>query len=799
MEAYCLKCRQKREISQPIAEFTKTGTPITKGVCTVCGSKLSLMGNTSAHAGLEKPIIEKTVTSPKTQVDKKNSRAGVKTVKKTGSNVRITRTKTGSPTTVISDQKLVIVESPAKARTVGRFLGKGYAVRASIGHVRDLKKSTLSVDVEHNFEPEYRVPNEKRQLVKELTELAKNSKQVYLATDPDREGEAIAWHLLEAASIDSNRVERVVFHEITQPAIREAFQNPRSIDMNLVDAQQARRVLDRLVGYKLSPLLWAKVQGHLSAGRVQSVAVRLVVDREREIENFTPKEYWTVSVELQPEKIKGTFFSRLTKVNGQDPELSTESQVQTHLLNLKKASFVIRSIKKGIRRRKPSAPFTTSTLQQEASKRLGFTANRTMALAQQLYEGIDIDHEGSTGLITYMRTDSTNISEIAQKDAREFIQNRFGAAYAPKTPPQYRAKAKGAQEAHEAVRPTDIRRTPESMKEYLGRDQQRLYQLIWQRFLSSQMEDAVYDTMTIDVDADFVNNYLFRSSGSKLQFQGFLAVYEESQDEDVKADEMENTIFPDGLFEGQKQKCIRMIPEQHFTQPPARFTEATLVKALEENGIGRPSTYASILSTIQGRGYVVREAKRLYPTEIGNVVNDLLVRSFPSVVDVGFTSFLEGDLDKVAEGEKNWQSVVGEFYDTFEPALDLAMKDLPKTRPEPEKLGRACPNCGRDLVIRQGRFGKFVSCSGFPSCRYTEPILQSMGISCPDCGKDLIVKRSKTGRTFYGCSAYPECQFTSWKKPVKTKCPNCGGLMVVANKTKIQCIKCHTEAENNEE
>ncbi len=524
-----------------------------------------------------------------------------------------------------------------------------------------------------------------------------------------------------------------------------------------------------------------------------------MVDREREIENFNPQEYWTVTVELQPEKVKGTFFSRLAKVNGQDPELSTEGQVQTHLTNLEKASFVIQSIKKGIRRRKPSAPFTTSTLQQEASKRLGFTANRTMALAQQLYEGIDIRNEGSTGLITYMRTDSTNISEIAQKDAREFIQNRFGTAYAPKTSPQYRTRVKGAQEAHEAVRPTDIKRSPESVKEYLGRDQLRLYQLIWQRFLASQMEDAVYDTMTIDIEAESVNNYLFRSSGSKLQFQGFLAVYEESQDEDVKADEMENTIFPDGLFEGQKQKCIRMIPEQHFTQPPARFTEATLVKALEDNGIGRPSTYASILSTIQGRGYIVREAKRLYPTDIGNVVNDLLVKNFPSVVDVGFTSFLEGDLDKVAEGGKHWQAVVGEFYDTFEPALNLAMKDLPKTRPEPEKLGRSCPNCGRDLVIRQGKICKFISCSGFPSCRYTEPILQSLGIACPECGKDLIVKRSKNGRTFYGCSAYPECQFTSWKKPVKTKCPNCGGLMVVVSKTKIQCIKCHTEAENNEE
>ncbi len=822
MEAYCLKCKDKREIQNPVASFTQNGAPITKGVCGVCGTKLSRMGNTEAHAGLEKPVVEKTAAD-RSAAEKKSKntngriKTGVKSAKKTaakGTAGRNGTAKTSAKTAAKngrktaggdngagkgSGQELVIVESPAKARTVGRFLGKKYAVRASVGHVRDLKKSTLSVNVENDFEPEYRVPNEKRPLVKELTAMAKNAKRVYLATDPDREGEAIAWHLLESAQIDPERVERVVFHEITEPAIASAFQHPREIDMNLVDAQQARRVLDRLVGYKLSPLLWAKVQGHLSAGRVQSVAVRLIVEREREIENFEPREYWTVTVELQPENVKGTFFSRLVKVDGQDPELSTEADVQAHLGNLEKAAYVIRNIKTGLRRRRPAAPFTTSTLQQEASKRLGFTAKRTMAIAQQLYEGIDLGADGSTGLITYMRTDSTNIAEGAQQEAREYIRGRYGEPYLPKTAPQYRTRSKGAQEAHEAIRPTGIRRTPEGVKEFLGRDQLKLYQLIWQRFLASQMEEAVYDTMTIEVEANEQALYLFRSSGSKLRFQGFLAVYEESMDEDAKTDDMENTIFPDGLFEGQRQTCVQLLPEQHFTQPPARYTEATLVKTLEEYGIGRPSTYASILSTIQTRGYVVREAKRLYPTEIGMIVNDLLVKSFPSVVDVGFTSFLEDDLDKVAEGDKNWRSVVKEFYDTFEPALEIAQKDLPTTKPEPEKAGRACPLCGKDLLIRNGRFGKFISCSGFPACRYTEPILQTLGIPCPECGKDLVVRRSKNGRTFYGCSAYPECQFTSWKKPVKMPCPNCGGLMVRLNKSKVQCIRCQTEAENPEE
>ncbi len=785
MEAYCLKCKTKREIENPVATFTVNGAPITKGTCRECSGKLSLMGNTPAHAGLEKPEVKpaaKKAAPAKSSSAKKKAKPSVKR-----------KTKTSA-----SGKKLVIVESPAKARTVGSFLGKDYVVKASIGHVRDLKKSTLSVDVEHDFEPEYRVPNEKRALVKELTALSNDAREIYLATDPDREGEAIAWHLLESAQIDPKKTERVVFHEITKPAISEAFANPREINMDLVDAQQARRILDRLVGYNLSPLLWNKVQRRLSAGRVQSVAVKLVVDREREIDAFIPKEYWTITVELQPEGIKGTFLSRLAKIDGKDPVLNNEGQVNQHLLSLKDARYSISDIRNKERRRKPSAPFTTSTLQQEASKQLGMSANRTMALAQQLYEGIDLGESGSTGLITYMRTDSTNVSEIAQQEARKFIKERYGSGFMPKKAPVYKTRSQRAQEAHEAIRPTSAMRTPEQLKSYLGRDQLRLYQLIWRRFIASQMEDALYDTIAIDVIAKDGQDYLFRSSGSKLKFQGFLAVYEESLDEDLVVDEMENTKFPEGLTVGQKQKCIRTIPEQHFTQPPARFTEATLVKALEENGIGRPSTYASILSTIQARGYVVRESKRLFPTETGMLVNDLLVKSFPNVVNVGFTSQMEGELDEVASGEKQWRKVIGEFYSEFQPALDQAVKELPKTKPALEKVGRACPECGMDLVYRNGRYGRFISCSGFPKCRYTEQIIVKLGVPCPECGKDLVERRSKTGRVFYGCTGYPECQFTSWKKPIAQKCPKCKGMLVEINRDKVQCQSCKTEFEKSE-
>ncbi len=688
--------------------------------------------------------------------------------------------------------KLVIVESPAKARTVGRFLGKGYTVKASVGHVRDLLRSELSVDVENNFLPKYRVPNEKRPIVKELKGLVKTASEIFLATDPDREGEAIAWHLLEAAEIDPALTKRVVFHEITQPAIEEAFAHPRSINMDLVNAQQGRRVLDRLVGYSLSPLLWEKVRSRLSAGRVQSVALRLIVEREREIEDFVAVEYWTIGAEFKPDSIRQTFVAKLVKINDQDPALAQKADAEAILPDLEKAAYKISRIKRGERKRKPSAPFITSSLQQEASRRLGFTTRKTMAVAQQLYEGLEVGNGGATGLITYMRTDSTNVSPIAQKETREFIQKTYGADYVPPTPPQYRTRAVGAQEAHEAIRPTSVLRLPEKVKSFLSSDQFKLYQVIWQRFVASQMESAVLDTVTVEVNGKGKNDYLFRASGSTVRFAGFLVVFEDARDEDFKGEDEDNVRIPAGLEENQKQSLVRLIPEQHFTQPPPRFTEASLIAVLEENGIGRPSTYAPILSTIQERGYVVREAKRLSPTQTGFTVNDLLVRHFSDIVNVNFTAQMESELDDVASGGRKWADVVGEFYQSFEPELKRAQLEIPVSKPELEKVGRACPLCGNELVYRYGRFGKFISCSTFPTCRHTEPFLQKIGVICPEDGGDLVERKTRKGRVFYGCANYPTCGFTSWKKPIAKPCPTCGGTLVIQNKREAQCLKCES-------
>jgi DNA topoisomerase-1 len=533
------------------------------------------------------------------------------------------------------DGKLVIVESPAKAKTVGRYLGKGYTVRASVGHVRDLLKSQLSVDVENNFVPKYRVPNEKKDVVKELKKLAQKAEDVYLATDPDREGEAISWHLMEAAQIDPERAKRVVFHEITESAVKDAFSHPRQINMDLVDAQQARRVLDRLVGYGISPILWEKVRGRLSAGRVQSVALRLIVEREREIEAFVPVEYWSIHAELQPEGIKSTFIAKLAKVDEKDPELPNEETVKPILVDMETAAYVVTKVKRGERRRKPLAPFTTSTLQQEASRKLGFTAKRTMALAQGLYEGQDVGNGGATGLITYMRTDSTNVSSGAQNEARGYIKNKYGADFVPAEAPLYRTRSANAQEARSDS--SDLgNREPEHVKQYLEPAMYKLYRLIWQRFVASQMEAAVYDTLQVEITGKTnEHEYLLRASGSTVKFAGFLVVYEEARNEDVKSDEdEENVRIPAGVVDGQKQELIRLIPEQHFTQPPPRYSEASLVQALEEQGIGRPSTYAPTLSTIQQRGYAVREEKRLVPTDIGIQVNDLVMQYFPDIVDL---------------------------------------------------------------------------------------------------------------------------------------------------------------------
>ena len=750
MEAYCVKCREKREMNEPQAEFNANGTPVTRGVCPVCGTGMYRMGRTPQHEGLVAP--EKV---------SRNKRSG----------------------------KLVIVESPAKAKTVGRFLGKGYTVRASVGHVRDLLRSELSVDVEHGFQPKYRVPNEKRAVVKELKGLAQKAEEIYLATDPDREGEAIAWHLLEAAAIDPKLTRRVVFHEITESAIADAFSHPRDIDMALVDAQQARRVLDRLVGYSISPILWEKVRSRLSAGRVQSVALRLIVEREREIAAFIPVEYWSITAELKPQGGKTSYMAKLIRMDEKEPELANGETVAAIVSDMETASYQISKIKKGERRRKAQPPFITSTLQQEASSRLGFTARRTMMIAQQLYEGLEVGEGGSTGLITYMRTDSTNVADVAQSDARQLIIDSYGKEYLPDTAPKYKTKAAGAQEAHEAIRPTSVFRLPENVKPFLTPEQFKLYQLIWKRFIASQMEAAIFDTLTVEVEGKSAAHlYMLRASGSVMRFAGFLAVYEDSKDEDKKPEE-EYVKIPSGLEENQMQNLIKLLPEQHFTQPPPRFTEASLVAVLEEYGIGRPSTYAPILSTIVERGYVTREARRLTPTETGVLVNDLVVEYFPDVVDVGFTANMESDLDEVADGKREWAGVISEFYTSFEPALKRAQAEMPENKTL-ETIGRACPDCGKDLVIRYGRYGKFISCSGFPACRHTEAWLEKIGVTCPEDGGDLVMRKTRKGRIFYACSNYPNCNFTSWKKPVPTPCPKCGGLLVIANKTEVQCIKC---------
>ncbi|MEJ5223729.1 MAG: type I DNA topoisomerase [Anaerolineales bacterium] len=748
-----MKCKQKREMLDPQPDFNKSGAPVTRGKCPVCGTGMFRTGRSEAHEGLTAPSREE---------------------KRSG--------------------KLVIVESPAKARTVGRFLGRGYTVKASVGHVRDLLRSQLSVDVEHQFTPKYRVPKEKKDVVKELKQLVKSHEEIYLATDPDREGEAISWHLMEAAQIDPKRARRVTFHEITEPAIAEAFGHPRDIDMNLVNAQQARRVLDRLVGYSISPILWEKVRGRLSAGRVQSVALRLIVEREREIDAFVPQEYWTIQAELKPEggKARSNYLTKLARIDDQDVELTSEAQVRPLLVDMETAAYTVTRIKRGERRRKPAAPFITSTLQQEASRRLGFTTKRTMALAQGLYEGVDVGEGGSTGLITYMRTDSTNISEMARDEARRYVAQRYGNDFLPSTPPEYKTRAANAQEAHEAIRPTSVLRDPDKVKPYLEPAQFKLYQLIWQRFVASQMESAVYDTLSVEVTGQTsAHTYLFRAAGSSVKFPGFLIVYEEARDEDARPDDDEmGARIPAELAEGQRQELLRLMPEQHFTQPPPRYSEATLVQALESHGIGRPSTYAPIISTIQERGYVVRQDKRLEPTETGILVNDLMTQYFPEIVDLNFTARMEDDLDKVAAGNADWVSVMDAFYRPFEQKVKIAQAEMPVTKTGPEPIGRDCPDCGHPLVIRYGRYGKFISCSNFPDCRHTEPWLEKIGVTCPKDGGDLVERKTRKGRLFYGCANYPNCDFTSWKRPLPAPCPNCKGLLVIANKREAQCLDC---------
>jgi len=711
-------------------------------------------------------------------------------------------------------KRLVIVESPAKARTVGKFLGSGYTVRASIGHIRDLPSNRMGVDIENDFTPRYVIPEKKKEVVKGLRADAKAADEIYLATDPDREGEAISWHLQTALgnSIKGKPVHRAVFHEITRDAIDEAFRHVRRIDERLVNAQQARRILDRLVGYTLSPLLRKKMSKNgLSAGRVQSVAVRLIVEREREIAAFVPVEYWSVEVELskQAQALKAakgkppkSFRASLVQVRGEKFECSTGAEANRLKTALQAAAYVVLDVRRREQQRNPSPPFTTSTMQQEASRKLSFTAKRTMAVAQQLYEGLPVGEEGSVGLITYMRTDSTNVAEVAQKEALAYIGEKFGPAYVPPTPRVYKTRSKGAQEAHEAIRPTSVSREPAKIKDYLTPEQFKLYDLIWKRFVASQMAAAIMDVTSVDIAAGAPGalrstppEFLLRATGSVVKFPGFMAVYVESKDEPGEEDEAGKHTLPP-LDVNENLDLLGVYPEQHFTQPPPRYTEATLVKALEEQGIGRPSTYAPILSTIQERGYVERiEGRRLIPTEIGYIVNDLLVAYFPEVVDVGFTAQMEEELDQIATGDKEWVPVLRDFFEPFSKTLAIADEKMPPTLIPVEETDQVCEKCGSKMVIKRGRFGKFLACSAFPKCRNARSIVVGTGVACPECKQgELVEKRSRRKRIFYSCSRYPDCKYAVWNKPVPTPCPACGGLMTESNKKgeagRLVCTAC---------
>ncbi len=702
--------------------------------------------------------------------------------------------------TSVDGKALVIVESPAKARTISRFLGSGFAVKASMGHVRDLPKSKLGVDVAQDFQPTYTILKEKLPVIQELRQSVQHARELILATDPDREGEAIAWHLIEATGAHDKPIRRIVFHEITEEAIREALAHPRGIDMRLVNAQQARRVLDRLVGYEISPLLWRKVKSGLSAGRVQSVALRLIVEREREIQAFIPQEYWTIEVDLSPQ-VNGqhepqSFTAVLTRVRGEKPELPNEEVARAVALELERAHYWVVSVKERQKQRRPAPPFITSTLQQEAGRKLRFPVSLTMQLAQQLYEGVELGPEGSVGLITYMRTDSVQVAASAQQRAREVIAARWGADFLPVQPPVYAKKAKGAQEAHEAIRPTDPARDPESVRPYLTPRQYQLYRLIWERFIASQMANAIYDTVTVEIGAGPELGatdapYLLRATGSVIRFPGFLAVYREGRD-DEESDELDQRPLPP-LREGEILRLLTVRPQQHFTQPPPRYSEATLVKTLEELGIGRPSTYAPTIETLKQRRYVSVEDRKLVPTELGMLVTDLLVQYFPDVVDTGFTSRLEEELDEIATGEREWVPVVRQFYEPFHRQVEEAERTMERVRVADEPTSEVCELCGRPMVVKESRFGRFLSCSGFPECKNKRPLLEKVGVPCPQCGKgEIVIRRSRKGRTFYGCSRYPDCDFVSWERPTGERCPQCGGVLVVTVRRGQETIRCNS-------
>lgn len=681
-------------------------------------------------------------------------------------------------------KNLVIVESPAKAKTIAKFLGKKYQVKASVGHVRDLPKSKLGIDIENKFNPEYITIRGKGPVLKELRAEAKKANSVFLATDPDREGEAISWHLANILNIDETKNIRIEFNEITKSAITNAIKNPRKINKDLVDAQQARRVLDRLVGYKISPLLWKKVRKGLSAGRVQSIATKLICDRENEIEQFIPKEYWSLDAYLLKSKFKykATFYGISVDGKEQKVELNSKEDVDKVIQNIQGEKFTIIDVKKGNRKRSPYPAYTTSSLQQDAVKRIGFSTKKTMIIAQQLYEGVDIKGEGSVGLISYIRTDSTRISDEAIGNTTSFINDNYGEKYLSKGNKPKGGKKKDIQDAHEAIRPTSVFRTPNSIKDSLKKDQYKLYKLIWERFVASQMSPALYETLSVKIS---VSDYIFKATGSKLVFDGFLKVYN-------IADEDKEIMIPD-LEVGEEAKLKNIDPQQHFTQPPARYSEASLVKTLEELGIGRPSTYAPTISTILSRGYVILDKKSFKPTELGIIVTEILKQYFSGIVNEEFTADMEQQLDKIEEGELYWTKVIEDFYKDFKKDLDVAENEISKIEIQEEVSDVKCEKCGKYMIIKFGRYGKFLACPGYPECKNTKPLVQDIGVKCPKCNGDIVERKSKRGRKFYGCSNYPECDFVSWDKPLEKKCPDCDSLLVEKSSKKGVTIKCINE------
>ena len=673
---------------------------------------------------------------------------------------------------------LIIVESPTKVKTIKKFLGSNYDVAASNGHVRDMPKSQLGFDVENNYEPKYITIRGKGDILAALRKSVKKSDKVYLATDPDREGEAISWHLSKALKLEEKDIHRITFNEITKTAVKESLKHPRAIDMDLVDAQQARRMLDRMVGYRISPLLWAKVKRGLSAGRVQSVTLRIIADREEEIAAFIPEEYWTLDADFTIPGERKPLTARFYGTEKEKKTIHSKEELDTITKKLEGAKYQVAEVKKGERTKKAPVPFTTSTLQQEASKVLNFSTQKTMRVAQQLYEGVDVKGSGTVGIITYLRTDSTRISDEADASARAYVEENYGKEYVSAAV-QEKKSGKKIQDAHEAIRPTDITRTPFALKESLTRDQFRLYQLIWKRFAASRMANAQYTTTSVKIDAA---GYRFHVSASKKKFDGFMAVY--VQDEEEKG---EGNLLVKEISSETQLNFKSFEEKQHFTQPPAHYTEAALVKTLEELGIGRPSTYAPTITTIINRRYVAKENKNLYMTELGEVVNNIMVQAFPSIVDVNFTANMESLLDKVEEGVVNWKTFVSNFYPDLDEAVLNAEKELAKVKIEDEVTDIVCEECGRNMVIKYGPHGRFLACPGFPECRNTKPYLEKIGVACPKCGKDIVLRKTKKGRKYYGCENNPDCDFMSWQKPSKEKCPKCGGIMVEKG-NKLLCI-----------